>query len=193
MDLPKSLFIIFLIAWVILAINPLFRFEWFLENIAVFIFAPLAVWSYFKFRLSNLSYILIFIFGMMHIAAAHYTYGATPWGNWLSELLDLQRNHFDRIVHFLYGVFMMPVAMDLLKKYISQAWLLGLMAFAIIVSLGAFYEIVEFVVGVTVQPEKGLAFLGFQGDIWDTQKDMALQAIGALMGLFLFRLFKNKF
>ncbi len=191
MDLPKSLFIIFLIAWVILAINPLFRFEWFLENIAIFIFVPLAVWSYFKFRLSNLSYVLIFIFAMLHIAAAHYTYGATPWGDWFKEIFDLGRNHFDRVTHFLYGVLMVPVAMDLLKKHISQAWLLALTAFTIIVSLGAFYEIAEFIVGVTVQPEKGLAFLGFQGDMWDTQKDMALQAIGALMGLFLFRLFKK--
>jgi len=78
---PKILFAIFVILWVFLAIDPVYRPDWFLENIVIFVALPFLLWSYFRFRLSNTSYILIFIFAVLHIAAAHYTYSFTPWGD----------------------------------------------------------------------------------------------------------------
>jgi len=188
LDLPKFLFWIFIIFWAILAVNPLYRFDWFLENIVIFISAPLVIWSYYKFRLANSSYILIFIFAALHIAAAHYTYGDTPWGSWLSQQLALERNHYDRIVHFLFGFLMTPVAFDILKNYLPyRRFVRNILIFSVIVSIGALYEVAEFAVGILVEPEAGLAFLGFQGDIWDTQKDIILQAMGSLLAFAAFK------
>ena len=183
-EFPVVLFLVFSALWVYLAINPLYREAWMFENIVIALFAPMVVWSYFAFRLSNISYLLIFIFASLHILAAHYTYADTPWGRFISELWGLERNHFDRVAHFLYGLFMVAVFSDLLKKYLpKEKWAVGLFLFAISFSVGALYEVGEFVVGVVGDPEAGLAFLGFQGDIWDTQKDMALQGIGAICGI----------
>lgn len=183
-DVPIVLFAIFLVIWAMLAINPLYRFDWFLENIVVFLFTPVVILSYFKFRLSNRAYCLIFIFAALHVAAAHYTYGDTPWGDWLSGLFGWERNHYDRIVHFLYGILMAGVFLEMTERWtLLGGFTKGLFVFALVVMVGAMYEVAEFVVGVLVSPEKGLGFLGFQGDVWDTQKDMMLQSLGALIML----------
>ena len=182
-DMPKILFWVFIAIWIVLAIKPLYRFDWFLENIVIFLSIPLVILSYYKFRLSNFSYLLIFIFAVLHILGAHYTYGDTPWGDWLSQFFGWQRNHYDRLVHFLFGVLMTPVSFDMLKNYLPNSRVMsGLFVFGLIFSAGSLYEVAEFLVGIMIEPEAGLAFLGFQGDIWDTQKDMALQALGILMG-----------
>lgn len=191
--LPIFLFSIFAVFWIVLAINPLYRGAWVHENIVILLFTPIVVWSYFKFRLSNLSYFLIFIFAVLHISGTHYTYGSTPWGNWVSEIFDWERNHYDRIVHFLYGVLVPFIFLDLLKKYLpSNKFMANLFVFGLVFSVGSIYEIGEFVVGIIADPESGLAFLGFQGDIWDTQKDMLLQGVGAIIGLFLASVFYRK-
>ncbi len=176
----------YVIFWIVVAVEPLDRFTWFLENIVIFLSLPLVILSYYKFRLSNRSYILIFIFAILHTAATHYSYGDTPWGDFLSAMMSWERNHFDRIVHFLYGLMMMPVAANILAPYLpSQKFFRWLFLFGIIFAIGSVYEVAEFLVGVTTSPEEGLAFLGFQGDIWDTQKDVALQGLGAIIGFFL--------
>ena len=183
-DLPKILFILFLIVWVFLGWKPLFRAAWVYENIVIFLGVPIVIFSYFRFRLSNRAYVLIFIFAILHIAAAHYTYGETPWGKWMGDLFGWERNHYDRVVHFLYGALLAGVALELIdRKVVASTRTRKLFAFAAIVAMGTGYEIGEFLVGIVAEPDAGLAFLGFQGDIWDTQKDMALQALGALMGL----------
>lgn len=191
-NLPKVLFVIFLVTWLVLAIKPLYRFVWLYENIVIFLAVPAVIWSYFKFRLSNASYILIFIFAMLHIAAAHYSYGATPWGNWLRDYFEMERNHYDRLIHFLFGLMMAPVASDALRNYLPRPlFLQGIFVFSMVFSLGALYEVGEYVAGILLRPDIGLRFLGFQGDIWDTQKDMILQASGAVIGFGLWRLFRT--
>ena len=191
-NLPESLLIIFLIAWIFFAIDPLYRFDWVLENIVIFLGLPIVIFSYFKFRLSNFSYFLIFLFAILHIMAAHYTYGSTPWGNWLSEIFNWERNHYDRIVHFIYGFLMSYISIEILYKYVTKRKIINyLLTFSIIVAVGAIYEIAEFIVGIYAKPGAGLAFLGFQGDIWDTQKDMLLQLIGVVIGIFTFNLFRK--
>jgi putative membrane protein len=192
-EFPVALFLVFTTLWVYLAIDPLYREAWVFENIVIALFTPIVVWSYFAFRLSNTSYILIFIFASLHILAAHYTYADTPWGHFLSELWGLERNHFDRVVHFLYGLLMVPVFADLLKKYLpKEKWAVGVFLFAVSFSIGALYEVGEFVVGVVGDPGAGLAFLGFQGDIWDTQKDMVFQGIGTIFSILSLYFFVKK-
>lgn len=173
-----------------LAINPTDRGVWLLENVLVFIVFFVLVWSYYRFRLSNYSYFLIFIFGVLHIIGAHFSYAATPLGDWFSSIFDWERNGYDRIVHFLYGLLMVGILGDVLKAHLPKGgfWK-GFMIFSVVLAIGALYEILEFVAGVFVESVIARDFLAFQGDVWDTHKDLALEVTGALIGLFTF---KNK-
>jgi len=186
-QLPIVLFIIFGVFWLISSFNPAYRGTWFLENIIVFLCVPIVILSYFKFRLSNLSYILLFILAMLNIMGAHYTYSLTPVGIELSEFFGWERNHYDRIVHFLYAFIATVVFWELFKSFLPKNKIVaGLFIFSIIISFGALYEIGEFVVSVLVRPEMGLSFLGSQGDIWDAQKDMLAHVMGSLLALLFF-------
>lgn len=190
---PHILFIVFVGTWIFLSIDPWYPDSWVLENILVLLFVPIVLLSYFKFRLSNLSYFLIFLFAVLHLFGAHYTYSNIPWGDTISQLLDLDRNHYDRVVHFIYGVFMVPVLFDLFKKYLSKYRLIKIvLIFSLIIAAGSLYEIGEFVVGIIAESKTGLAFLGSQGDVWDTQKDILLQVVGASVGLLLFMPLVNR-
>lgn len=169
------------------------NFNWFLENIAVFAALPIVILSYFKFRLSNFSYFIIFVFAVLHIFGAYNTYAASPWGDWLKPVFGLERNQYDRIVHFLYGIFMIPVGLDLFKEYLPKnRWIAAFFVFSVIIAIGGLYEVGEYVAGQIVDPRAGLNFLGFQGDIWDTQKDMGFQALGAITALLLMFVFFKK-
>lgn len=192
-DLPKILLAAFVLIWAAFAIKPLYPYIWLLENILIFAALPVVIWTYYKFRLSNLSYVFIFLFGALHVAAAHYSYGDTPWWHWISGLFDWQRNHSDRIAHFLYGFLMAGVLLDIFKKYLpGEKFLRSLVIFSILVAAGSLYEVGEYIAAVILDPDRGLWFIGFQGDVWDTQKDIALQSIGAILGLAsLRRFFKN--
>jgi putative membrane protein len=97
--------VLWLIAlWVITAINPLYPRDWLLENLLVFIWGAVLVVSYRWFRFSNLSYGLFTVFLSLHLVGAHYTYAETPFGFWLQDLFAFERNHYDRIVHFSFGL-----------------------------------------------------------------------------------------
>ena len=186
MNVEKILFAVFTGLWLVLWYITPNSFNWYLENIVIFLALPLVILSYFTFRLSSFSYALIFILAVFHIFGAYNTYAASPWGDWLKYALDLERNQYDRVVHFLYGLIMAPVAFEIFSKYGQKKKLiLFITVFSVVVSVGALYEIGEYVVAQIVNPQAGLNFLGFQGDIWDTQKDMALQSVGALVGLVL--------
>ncbi|HLC99913.1 MAG TPA: DUF2238 domain-containing protein [Patescibacteria group bacterium] len=186
-DLPKILLVLFTVVWVALAVRPTYPFGWYLENIVVFSALLLVVISYYRFRLSNASYILIFIFALFHLVGAYYTYSNIPIGDLVSQFFGWQRNHYDRFVHFLFGLLMSGVVLDLLQNFLPPSkFLKGLLVFSVIFSAGSLYEIGEFLLGIVLNPEVGMAFLGAQGDIWDTQKDMVMQGIGAILGLVIF-------
>ena len=190
LNLPKILLAVFACFWLVLWYITPNSFNWYLENIAIFTAIPFVVLSYFKFRLSNFYYSLIFVFALLHIFGAYNTYATSPWGEWLKAMLNLDRNYYDRIIHFLYGVMIAPVALEIFNKYIkTKNLLLFAVVFSAVVAIGALYEVGEYVAVQIVDPQAGLNFLGFQGDIWDTQKDMALQASGALIVLFLIFIF----
>jgi len=115
---PLLLLALFLAWWLILAIAPVYRHDWLLENLLVFIAIPLLVLTYGRLRLSNTAYTLLFVFFVLHELGAHYTYSEVPYDSWvralsghtLSEVLGLERNHYDRLVHFLYGLLITPAA-----------------------------------------------------------------------------------
>lgn len=175
---------VYALVWIGAAIAPHDRFDWFLENILVVIWLAVLVASYRSLRLSNLSYLLIGLFLSIHTVGSHYTYSLTPAGFWLQSAFDLERNHYDRVVHFLFGLLMfLPIREILVRQTgIRGRWSFAL-TFTLILALGSFYETLEWGAAEVISPEAAMAFLGTQGDVFDAQKDTTLAAAGALLGL----------
>jgi putative membrane protein len=170
------------IFWVALAIHPVDRGDWFLENLLVFATASVLLPTYRNFQLSNLSYGLILLFLALHAIGAHYTYAKVPIGFWLRDLLHLKRNHFDRVIHFGFGFLLLYPMYEFLERCADarKTWALWLAAVAL-AALSSFFEILEAIIAQIVRPDLGIAYLGTQGDIWDAQKDMAAAFSGAII------------
>jgi putative membrane protein len=168
--------------WILLAIHPVDRGDWFLENLLVFVTAAVLVLTYRKFQFSNLSYALFALFLALHAVGAHYTYAKVPAGFWMADLLELNRNHFDRVIHFAFGVLLVYPMQDLLKRAagVRAKWVPWL-ALAIIIAMSSFFEILEAIIAQIVHPDLGTAYLGTQGDIWDAQKDMVAAILGGIL------------
>lgn len=194
--LPAILLGIFVPFWLALAISPVSRQDWLLENLLVLVAVPLLVVTSQRLRFSNGAYLCLFFFLVFHSIGAHYTYALVPYdsgwqsvtGSSLNELFGWQRNHYDRLVHFLYGVLMLPAAMELFERYAplpgSWRWL---MPFFFVASHGGIYEIVEWIAALIVAPDLGNAYLGTQGDPWDAQWDMAWATAGAALSVLVLR------
>ncbi|CAG0956186.1 MAG: DUF2238 domain-containing protein [Bacteroidetes bacterium] len=190
---PKYLFSVYLLIWGILAINPSYRFDWFLENILVFVFGILLVVTHRKYPLSNKSYTLIFLFSVFHIIGAHYTYSEVPFASKLSELVGVERNYYDRFIHFTFGLLItLPMGnlLELLSK-ISGRWLY-LLTIAIMISFGEIYELLEWLTAIIVSPKAGIAFLGAQGDVFDAQKDVFCNLAGIFIALLVYFFTKKR-
>jgi putative membrane protein len=172
--------------WLVAAIAPFNRFDWLLENLLVFIYGALLVLTYRRFAFSNLSYGLFAVFMTLHLVGAHYTYSETPIGFWLQDLFDLSRNHYDRIVHFSFGLLLAYPFRELLLRAagVRPAWSYLLVVITVL-GFSGFYEALEGVVAMVVSPELGAAYLGTQGDEWDAQKDTALAFAGAVLTMSL--------
>jgi putative membrane protein len=180
--LLKFLAGLYALVWIVTAIQPVYPSDWMLENILVVLFVLLVVITYNKFPLSDLSYICIAVFMALHAIGAHYTYAETPVGFWMQEWFGFQRNHFDRVVHFSFGLLMAyPVREVFLRVAHTRGFFAYYLPLDVTLAFSAVYEIIEMVVAVMVNPQAGDAYLGTQGDIWDAQKDMGLAALGALL------------
>ena len=175
-----------LVLWTITAIDPFNRRDWLLENLLVFLYSGLLVFSYRRFRFSNLSYALFTVFLSLHLVGAHYTYEHAPPGDWLQAVFELQRNHYDRIVHACFGLLIAPPFREILLRAagVRPAWS-HFLAVNCILAFSAFYELLEGAVATLVSPELGAAYLGTQGDTWDAQKDTFLAFSGALLTMSL--------
>jgi putative membrane protein len=170
--------------WLVTAIEPVSRRDWFLENLLVFFYGALLLATWRRFRFSTLSYLLFTVFMSLHLVGAHYTYSEVPFGFWLQDALDLARNHYDRIAHVAFG---------LLIAYPLREWLLRVtgirrgwsyfMTVALVLAFSGFYEVMEGVVAMIVSPELGAAYLGTQGDEWDAHHDMFLALSGAVVAM----------
>jgi len=177
--------VLWLIAlWIITAIDPLYPRDWLLENLLVFFYGALLIITYRLFKFSDLSYALFTLFLSLHLVGAHYTYAETPFGFWLQGLFDLERNHYDRIVHFSFGLLIAYPFHEILIRQsgIKIAWSYFL-AVSGILAFSAFYELLEGITAMIVSPELGTAYLGTQGDEWDAQKDAFLAFSGAIIAM----------
>jgi len=172
--------------WIITAINPLYPQDWLIENLLVFLYGGLLVFTYRRFQFSNISYALFTLFLSLHLLGAHYTYTETPVGFWLQALFDFERNHYDRIVHFSFGLLLAYPMHEILMRLsgVSRAWSYFLTVNCIL-AFSAFYELLEAITATIVSPELGTAYMGTQGDEWDAQKDIFLALMGAMVAMLI--------
>jgi putative membrane protein len=171
-----------LIIWIVTAISPFNRKDWMMENILVITFFIVIIATYKKFPFSNFSYLLIALFLTLHLIGAHYTYSKVPLGFYIAEIFDLKRNHFDRIVHFSFGLLLLYPTREFLIRLIKiKDFFSFFLPFTVIFSCSATYELIEWGFVTLVTPELGEAYLGTQGDSWDSQQDMLMAVLGALV------------
>jgi putative membrane protein len=183
---PLLLLILYILIWFILAINVKYYEDWKLENYLTVPFIILIFIMHRWFRLSNLSYFSIFIFMTLHIFGSHYTYAEVPFGFWLSEYFSLGRNHYDRIVHFGFGLFF---AYPLREIAMRIGKIKGLWSYYIpiefVLAFSAIYELIEWGIAIIYGGDLGIAYLGSQGDIWDAQKDMFNAGMGSVLTMLI--------
>jgi putative membrane protein len=187
---PHILAVIFLIFFILLALNPIDRSVWIVEVIPVVGVYLLLVFTYKNFQFSNTSYTLMAFWLFWHTVGGHYTFANVPF-DFITELFHFERNHFDRIGHLVVGFYAYPMAEFLLRKNYTNKVLASLFGLFFIMSIAASYEIIEWAYAVIEGGNTGIEFLGSQGDIWDTQKDMLLDTVGAILTLCLFW-YKNR-
>jgi putative membrane protein len=176
-----ALLVLTAIALVVSGIGPRERGTWVLEVLPVLIAAPLLILTWKPFRLTPLAYRLIFVHALILILGGHYTYAHVPLGFWLQEVFDFARNPYDRIGHFAQGFVPAMIAREILLRRSPLRpgkWTFFLVC-CVCLAASAFYEFTEWWAAL-VLGEGASAFLGTQGDEWDTQWDMFLALIGAV-------------
>jgi putative membrane protein len=185
---PLTLLALFGLLWLALAIAPVYRQDWLLENVLVFIAVPMFVLTARRLRFSNFTYTCLFTLFSLHAIGAHYTYALVPYDEWfqaltggtLNDLLGFERNHFDRLVHFLYGLLVAPAAVEIFAHYgrYPRSWAM-LFPLLFMASHAGIYEMIEWAAAMLLGGGLGQAYLGTQGDVWDGQKDMAFAMAGS--------------
>ena len=157
------------------------RYTWFLETVPVMIGIPLLLASYRSFPLTPLLYRLLALHAVILIVGGHYTYAEVPLFNWIRDTFELSRNHYDRIGHLAQGFVPAILAREILLRLspLRPGGWLFLTVTSICLAFSAFYEIIEWWVALASE-QAAEAFLGTQGDVWDTQWDMFLALIGAI-------------
>ena len=164
------------------AIRPHDYFTWFLEVFPVILGVAILIPTYHRFRLTNLLYVLITIHAVILMIGGHYTYAEVPLGNWIRDAGGFARNHYDRLGHFAQGFVPAILTREiLLRRNVLQrgGWLFFLVV-SVCLAFSAFYELIEWT-AAALSGSAADAFLGSQGDVWDTQKDMTLALIGAIV------------
>ena len=180
------------VEFAVLAIGPVSRSDWMLENaLSVAAVAALAL-TYRRFRFSRVSYAMMFVFLSLHEIGAHYTYSLVPYDaacqRWLGFSLDaalgFERNMFDRLVHFAYGLLLAYPIREIFLRIVDVRGFWGyFLPLDLTMSTSMIYELIEWGAAMAFGSELGQAYLGTQGDVWDAHKDMALASLGALCAM----------
>jgi len=176
--------LLFAVVFAVSAYHPVMAADWWLENLLVFFFVGLLIFTYRWLPFSELSYLLICVYLCMHEWGAHHKYANVPVGEWMKYTFHTVRNDYDRVVHFTFGLMLAYPEREMLmrKARLNGGWVYVL-PIIISLGLGAAYEILEAVVACVASPDAGDAFLGLQGDPWDTHKDMFMGFAGAVVSM----------
>lgn len=189
---PRWLLGLYTVWWLVWAFRPWVFKDWVLEHVLTVVWLGFLVLTCRSFRFSNISYTCIFIHLCLHTIGAHYTYALVPYDDWfrglagsgLNDLLGFERNHYDRLVHFSFGLFL---AYPIREVFLRVAGARGFWGYYLPVDLtmsfSMLYELVEWGAAMLFGGELGQAYLGTQGDIWDAHKDMALATCGAVVSM----------
>ena len=174
--------LLLIIALLISAFQPYDALTWWLETFPVLLGLPIVLLSFKNFSLTPLSYRLLFIHSLILIIGAHYSYARVPLGFWMQDWFELSRNHYDRLGHLAQGFIPAILAREILIRCSPLQvgkWLFFLVI-CVCLAISAFYELIEWWVALAAQ-QGAIEFLGTQGDIWDTQSDMMMALLGALL------------
>jgi putative membrane protein len=165
-------------------IAPHDRFTWFLEVAPVLIGVPIVAATAKRFPLTPLAYLLLAVHACILMVGGKYTYAEVPAGFWVQEVMGWTRNNYDRLGHFAQGFVPALVARELLIRTspLKRGKWLAFVVFSICLAISASYELFEWATAVSTGTAAD-AFLGTQGDPWDTQQDMAMAAVGAVTAL----------
>ncbi len=185
---PHILLAAYLFVFVWLGIAPYDRAVWYVENAPIFAIAAVLAVLYLRgIRFSNLSYVLMSVLLFLHTVGGHYTFERVPF-DWFNDFFGFERNMYDRLGHFSVGFYAFPF-MELLDRYgvITKRWVAYLFPLFAVAAVAMSYELIEWIYAAYFgDPGAGAAFLGSQGDIWDAQKDMLSDTLGAVFALVLY-------
>lgn len=165
-------------------VAPRERFTWFLEIAPAVVALPILVATYRRFPLTDLLYVLIAIHVAILALGGHYTYAEVPLGFWVKDALHLARNHYDRVGHFAQGFVPALVAREIVtrKQVMKSSRWVAVFVLSFCLAVSALYELFEWWTAVFTS-DGATAFLGTQGDPWDTQWDMFMCLVGASTAL----------
>jgi putative membrane protein len=178
---PLALLILVAIALVLSGLTPTDRGTWWLEIFPILIGTPILIATYRRFPLTTLVYTLLAIHAVILMVGGHYTYARVPLGFWVQDLFGFARNHYDRLGHFAQGFIPAILVREILLRTSPLrrgGWLFVLVT-AVCLAFSACYEFIEWGAALA-GGESADAFLGTQGDVWDTQWDMFFALIGAI-------------
>ncbi len=187
MKLPATLGLVVLVALVVSGIHPYDRTTWLMEVAPIFIAAPVLIATYRRFPLTRLLYVLIALHALILIFGGAYTYARVPLGFWLQDWLGLARNPYDRIGHLMQGITPALAAREIFLRggYVAGRRMTALLCVCVAMTVSACYELIEWWAALALG-QGADAFLGTQGDPWDTQNDMFCALIGAIFALAVF-------
>lgn len=190
----KSVTIIFILFWIVLAINPVDRGIWVLENFLVITIFPVVLWLDRRYKFNNWTYFSLTVFVILHLFGAHMTYNNMIYFSWFSDCFGWERNYYDQVIHFLFGLLVFVSFFEIFYHQGISRKLSYLIAFLFITGVGAWYEILEWlsITLFTNQPDEICAKNLTQGDVWDAQKDIAYAVIGSVVALLLHNLWGDK-
>ena len=176
--------VVFALSVCVSAIQPHYPSDWWLENALAWALVAVLFFTRKAFPFRKSSYTLIFVFLLFHELGAHYTYAEVPYREWFPFLDVTERNHYDRLVHFLFGLlFALPVREIFLRIVQVRGFWSYYLPLDVAMAFSMVYELIEWAAALAFGGELGMAYLGTQGDPWDAHKDMALASLGALLAL----------
>ena len=181
----KFLVAFFVLCWIALAIDPVHRGIWMLENILVVTVFPVVLWLDRKYVFTNGTFFGLTLFVTLHLFGANLTYEKMAWFTWFSDLLRCERNYYDQLIHFLFGLLVFTSFFEIFYHQGYSRRLSYLIGFLFISSISAWYEGLEWIAMLVFCAEPGCLQLVTQGDEWDTQKDMAYAVAGACIALLI--------
>jgi len=196
-----ALLLFLLILLCLFCINPVYPNEILLQHIPTILVLAFLVYATIKKNISDKAFLCLTLMLSIHIVGARWNYSDTPYDKWFQSIMgfsindyfDFERNHYDRFVHFMYGLLMIIPVSEVYNKWIHlPERLSNHVAFLFVLATSMIYELIEWMLAVFMSPDFADAYNGQQGDMWDGQKDMALAMLGAVVMIVIVRLTKHR-